>query len=112
MISSKQKVFQRIKMNVCSPVWSQGGSTVSQSARGVGNTKLVKGSMAEQVSKHPGNILRHPRVFFLIYHTQEQKSHMILTENVDCDSLNVHYSKYREQYLVCDQCFKLQTKKK
>lgn len=65
MISSKQKVSQRMKMNVCSPVWSQGGSTVSRSAQGAGNTKLVKESMAEQVSKHPGNILRQPRVFFL-----------------------------------------------
>lgn len=63
-ISSKQKVSQRMKMNVCSLIWSQGGSTVSRSAQGVGNTKLAKGSMAEQVSKHPGNILRHSRVIF------------------------------------------------
>lgn len=68
MISSKQKVSQRMKMNVCSPVWSQGGSTVSRSAQGVGNMKLVKESMAEQVSKHPGNILRHPRVFFFFFY--------------------------------------------
>lgn len=66
MILSKQKMSQRMKMNVCSPVWSQGGSTVSRSAQGVGNTKLVKESMAEQVSKHPGNILRQPRVFFYL----------------------------------------------
>lgn len=79
MILSKQKESQRMKMNVCSPIWSQGGSTVSRSAQGVGNTKLVKESTAEQVSKHPGNILRHPRVFFFIYHTQEQKSYEILT---------------------------------
>lgn len=64
MISFKQKVSQRMKMNVCSLIWSQGGSTVSRSAQGVGNTKLAKGSMAEQVSKHPGNILRHSRVIF------------------------------------------------
>lgn len=66
MISSKQKVSQRMKMNVCSLIWSQGGSTVSRSAQRAGNTKLVKGSMAEQVSKYPGNILRHSRIFFYL----------------------------------------------
>lgn len=53
-------------MNVCSLIWSQGGSTVSRSAQRVGNMKLVKGSMAEQVSKHPGNILRHSSIFFYL----------------------------------------------
>lgn len=57
-----------MKMNVCSLIWSQGGSTVSRSAQGVENTKLVKGSMAEQVSKQPGSILRHSRIFS-VYHS-------------------------------------------
>lgn len=38
-------------MNVCSLIWSQGGSTALQSAQGVGNMKPARGSMAEQVSK-------------------------------------------------------------
>lgn len=52
-------------MNVCSLIWSRGGSTASQSAQGVGNTKPVRGSMAEQVSKYPRNILRQSGIIFL-----------------------------------------------
>lgn len=66
MISSKQKVSQRMKMNVYSLIWFQGGSTVSQSAQGVGNMKPVRGSLAEQVSKYPRSILRCLRNFFYL----------------------------------------------
>lgn len=53
-------------MNVYSLIWFQGGSTVSQSAQGVGNMKPVRGSLAEQVSKYPRSILRCLRNLFTI----------------------------------------------
>lgn len=53
-------------MNVYSPIWSQGGSTVSQSAQEVENTKPVRGFLAEQVSKYPRSILRCLRIFFYL----------------------------------------------